>query len=175
MTVNSLGETATTRRLLPVFLGLLLATLAACGDSGDEPAENSQGFTAPSAHTSAGNQKLGKGLPRDDGSDMEAAMRGFIATREASQAQISNAQGDVIWDLEDYDFVQGEAPDSANPSLWRLTRCCMALGRVPTAQNCLQSRLGRSLCLPRASDALFGGRPTALEGSEAGSGRQPRL
>ena len=119
MTVNSPGETAITRRLVPVFLGLLLATLAACGDSGDEPAANSQGFTAPSQHTSAGNQKLGKRLPRDDGSDLEAAMRGFIATREASQAQISNSQGDVIWDLEDYDFVQGEAPDSANPSLWR--------------------------------------------------------
>ena len=119
MTVNSSGATAIASRLAQLFLGLLLATLAACGGSGDEPAENAQGFTAPSQHTAASNQQLGKSLPRDDGSDLEAAMRGFIATREAAQTQISNPEGEVIWDLEDYDFVQGEAPDSANPSLWR--------------------------------------------------------
>jgi len=119
MTVNSISAAAIAGRLAPVFLGLLLATLTACGNSGDEPDENAQGFTAPSQHTSASNQKLAKSLPRDDGSDLEAAMRGFVATREAPQTQIRNPQGDVIWNLEEYGFVQGTAPDSANPSLWR--------------------------------------------------------
>ena len=119
MTVNSIGEIEIGSRLGSVLLGLLLATLTACGNSDVESGENAQGFTAPSSYTSSSNQKLEKNLPQDDGSDLEAAMRGFIGTREDPQTQISNHQREVIWDLEEYAFVQEAAPDSANPSLWR--------------------------------------------------------
>ena len=105
--------------MAPVFLGLMLATLAACGNSGGEPGENGAGFTAPSSYTSSSNQELGENLPRDDGSDLEAAMRGFVATRESAQTQIKNYRGDIIWNLDEYGFVKEAAPDSANPSLWR--------------------------------------------------------
>jgi alkyl sulfatase BDS1-like metallo-beta-lactamase superfamily hydrolase len=105
--------------LSPTFITLLCAALAACGNSDNVPGENTQGFTAPSSYTSLGNRKLASNLPRDDGSDLEAAMRGFIATHEPPQDQVRNQRGEIIWNLNEYDFVKGEAPDSTNPSLWR--------------------------------------------------------
>lgn len=102
-----------------VLAGLLFTLLNSCGKSAQEPGANSEGFTAPSSSTLSSNQELAKGLPQDDGRDQEAAMRGFIATREGTQAQISNSQGDLVWDLAEYNFLQGASPDSANPSLWR--------------------------------------------------------
>jgi alkyl sulfatase BDS1-like metallo-beta-lactamase superfamily hydrolase len=119
MTLDSVGEVAIGRWWTTVFIGILSAALAACGNSDNEPGDDSQGFSAPSSHTSSSNQKLAKSLPRDDGSDLEAAMRGFIATREDSQAQISNHRGEVVWNLDEYQFLEEEAPYSTNPSLWR--------------------------------------------------------
>ncbi len=33
--------------------------------------------------------------------------------------RVENASGKTIWNMSDYDFIQGEAPASVNPSLWR--------------------------------------------------------
>jgi alkyl sulfatase BDS1-like metallo-beta-lactamase superfamily hydrolase len=119
MTDNSDGKIVVSRWRVPGLLGLMLATLTACGNSGGEAGENAQGLSAPSSYTSAANQKLAKSLPKDDGSDLEAAKRGFIASRDDSLAAITNLQGEVVWNLDEYSFIEGEAPDSTNPSLWR--------------------------------------------------------
>lgn len=56
-------------------------------------------------------------LPFYDERDLAAAERGFIGTLD--EPAIRNAAGDVIWDASTYDFLQGDAPDTVNPSLWR--------------------------------------------------------
>ena len=56
-------------------------------------------------------------LPADDGTDLAFATRGFIATR--ADPLIRNAEGKPVWNLEAYRFVEGPAPDTVNPSLWR--------------------------------------------------------
>ena len=56
-------------------------------------------------------------LPFGDESDFERAARGFIAGPDA--LVIRGDDGHVVWDMTVYDFIQGEAPDSVNPSLWR--------------------------------------------------------
>lgn len=63
------------------------------------------------------NQALLNSLPFSDTQDFEDAERGFLGKRAPNA--ITNADGAVIWDNDTYDFLRGDAPDTANPSLWR--------------------------------------------------------
>jgi len=57
-------------------------------------------------------------LPQDE-EDLDFASRGFIAT--ADDPLITNSEGEPVWNLNAYEFVKGDAPDTVNPSLWRHT------------------------------------------------------
>ena len=70
-----------------------------------------------SAATVAAQKAAAAALPAEDGRDTDFAQRGFIATR--SDPVIRNAQGKPVWNLAAYDFVNGAAPATVNPSLWR--------------------------------------------------------
>ncbi len=59
-------------------------------------------------------------LPVDDGQDFTDARRGFIDT--LPDATILGARGTPVWTLEPYDFLDGDCPDTVNPSLWRQAR-----------------------------------------------------
>ena len=56
-------------------------------------------------------------LPFADQTDFENARRGLIATLDADQ--ITAPDGTPIYDMAQFDFLKGDAPDTANPSLWR--------------------------------------------------------
>ena len=57
-------------------------------------------------------------FPMHDRQDFDDASRGFVGRSE--QRQITADDGRVVWDLDAYDFLRGaDAPDTANPSLWR--------------------------------------------------------
>ncbi len=56
-------------------------------------------------------------LPFDDTQDFEDARRGFIGRLDP--CVIRAADGRVVWDLDSYRFLEGPAPFTANPSLWR--------------------------------------------------------
>ena len=77
-------------------------------------------------------------LPADDGRDAEFAQSGFIAT--LTDPIIRNAQGKVVWDLNAYDFVNGGAPDSVNPSLWRHASVLRKHGLFKVTENVWQVR-----------------------------------
>lgn len=51
-----------------------------------------------------------------DQSAFEDARRGFIA---APSGTVTDAEGKVLWDHEAFAFVDGDAPDTVNPSFWR--------------------------------------------------------
>ncbi|KAF6811291.1 hydrolase [Colletotrichum plurivorum] len=53
----------------------------------------------------------------DDKRDFVDADRGFIAALEPGV--IKNGKGDVVWNINDFKFLQGECPDTAHPFLWR--------------------------------------------------------
>jgi alkyl sulfatase BDS1-like metallo-beta-lactamase superfamily hydrolase len=78
------------------------------------------GNTAPSAETAALNAAVSERLPLDDPQDFEDATRGLIASNPA--LRVVNEEGDAIWDMPSYGFVDGDAPASVNPSLWRQAR-----------------------------------------------------
>ncbi|WP_430417426.1 alkyl/aryl-sulfatase [Parasphingorhabdus sp.] len=67
--------------------------------------------------TKVANAEVAARLPIADQTDFENANRGFLARIE--EDQILNADGSVAWDVNQFDFLKGEAPDTVNPSLWR--------------------------------------------------------
>lgn len=59
-------------------------------------------------------------LPFDDTRDFEDADRGFIAALDP--CVIKAADGRVVWDNDVYAFLDGDAPTTVHPSLWRQSR-----------------------------------------------------
>ena len=62
-------------------------------------------------------QAAAEHLPMTDTQDFTDADYGFIA--RSVQRQVKAADGRVVWELDGYGFLDGPAPDTANPSLWR--------------------------------------------------------
>ena len=56
-------------------------------------------------------------LDYTDQTDFDDVERGFVGTLD--DPVITAADGHVVWDCSKYDFIAGDAPDTANPSLWR--------------------------------------------------------
>ncbi|WP_237162487.1 alkyl/aryl-sulfatase [Shewanella halifaxensis] len=96
------------------------------------------GFTPASEHTIAANQALRSRLPFDDVQDFEDAKRGFIASMP--ELKVVDDTGKVIWDRTAYDFIEGEAPASVNPSLWRQASLNNVDGLFEVTQGVYQLR-----------------------------------
>jgi alkyl sulfatase BDS1-like metallo-beta-lactamase superfamily hydrolase len=77
-------------------------------------------------------------LPIDDGRDAAFADQGFIATR--SDPIIRAADGRPIWNLEAYGWMDGEAPATVNPSLWRHMKLLRKHGLYRVADDVWQVR-----------------------------------
>jgi alkyl sulfatase BDS1-like metallo-beta-lactamase superfamily hydrolase len=74
----------------------------------------------------------------DDRRDFEFAEHGFIATRD--DPKIMRGDGRVAFDLSSYEFLKGEAPESANPSLWRHAQILTRHGLFRVAERIYQVR-----------------------------------
>jgi linear primary-alkylsulfatase len=100
------------------------ALLAACSGSGGpkEPSAtgaDERGATAPSRVTEEAQAEVARSLPLDDPQDFEDAKRGLVA---ADPLLVPGPGGTPIWDTAAYGFIEGAAPSSVNPSLWRQAR-----------------------------------------------------
>jgi len=92
--------------------------LAACSEKTPrDPSAGAQGNTPATEVTARANARVARELDLADPADFDNARRGLIATPD--KLDIRMADGTSIWNMPAYDFVQGEAPDSVNPSLWR--------------------------------------------------------
>jgi alkyl sulfatase BDS1-like metallo-beta-lactamase superfamily hydrolase len=58
-------------------------------------------------------------LPFADTSDFDLVERGFLAPLPGT---VTTDDGRPVWDSHRFDFVDGDAPDTVNPSLWRQER-----------------------------------------------------
>ncbi len=74
----------------------------------------------------------------DDRRDFEFAQRGFIATRK--DPIIRRPDGRAAFDLSSYAFLEGEAPDTTNPSLWRQAQILTKHGLFKVAERIFQVR-----------------------------------
>jgi len=101
--------------LLLLTLGIMLAFMG-CQTQIQTEADT-QGHTPPTNITTKANTDVSGQLPLEDQQDFKEARKGFIA---ADPDLIVKAQdGTTIWNQPAYTFIQGSAPASVNPSLWR--------------------------------------------------------
>lgn len=86
----------------------------------------------------AQNAALLTALPFDDVRDFEDADRGFIAALEPGV--ITRPDGDVVWDADSYSFLEGAAPATVNPSLWRQSQLVARQGLYEVVEGIYQVR-----------------------------------
>ncbi len=131
--------TAMARRSLASTL-LLAALLAGCTEQAPPPAPGAddQGHSAPTAATISVNRAAAKDLAPDDMRDFEDARRGLIAS--VPELVVEGPGGAPIWDMPGYAFVEGEAPDSVNPGLWRQARLNNIHGLFEVSEGIYQLR-----------------------------------
>ena len=121
---------------MSVWLAALLAAalLAACSKPAQEtPLVGSDA----SAFVQQANAAVAKATDLSDAPSFADAKRGFIA---APKGQIRDAAGAVIWDFDAFSFIQGTAPPTVNPSLWRQAMLNNHVGLFKVSQGIWQVR-----------------------------------
>ena len=93
-----------------------------------------------SSQTQQANAAVLKQLPFSDKRDFEDAKRGFVGTDE--NLSIPDADGKrPVWNLTAYDFLKADkAPDTVNPSLWRIAQLNMNNGLFKVTDRVYQVR-----------------------------------
>lgn len=74
----------------------------------------------------------------EDRTDFEKADKGFMGS--LSQTKITDASGQVVWDLDAYAFLTAKCPDTANPSLWRQSQLTAKHGLYEVTDGLFQVR-----------------------------------
>ena len=114
---------------------LALAACALCAAAADATVPQPQ---PASNFTAAANRALGESLPLAAPQDFEDATRGLIATMP--EKVLKDAAGKQVWDSERFAFIQGAAPASVNPSLWRQETLNNAHGLFKVSEHIYQVR-----------------------------------
>ena len=68
--------------------------------------------------TRQNHQRYSAALPLDDQDDFERSNRGLLARADSLVIRSLNGEA-TVWDMDRFAFIDGEAPDTVNPSLWR--------------------------------------------------------
>ena len=130
-----------------IWLGAASLLLAACGDDGaankatnasDQIVIGDPPVGIATAATKSQNESVSERLPIADQSDFEDARRGFIAKIEADA--IRDDAGKPVWPIAQFDFLQTEAPDTVNPSLWRQSQLAAMHGLFEVTEGVWQVR-----------------------------------
>ena len=93
---------------------------------------------APSETTKAAHEKVLDRLPFENTEDFDLATRGRLAKPEA--LAIKDAEGRVVWDMTNLDYLDGKRPDTVNPSLWRQARLNAIHGLFEVTEGIYQVR-----------------------------------
>jgi alkyl sulfatase BDS1-like metallo-beta-lactamase superfamily hydrolase len=123
-----------TKNILLLSLLAVILFLSSC----DMPTENKASVSIASEFTIAANKTLADSLNLNDQQDFVDATRGLIAS--APNNIITNSLGQKLWDASAYDFIQGEAPDTVNPSLWRQAKLNNIRGLFKVGESIYQLR-----------------------------------
>ncbi len=105
------------KSIITALIIFILIPVAGCDRDTMNTGTDTTGHTAPTRITARKNMKLGRSLPLHDQTDFQHAQYGLIARDPG--LQIKKEDGETIWDQSAYAFMDGSAPASVNPSLWR--------------------------------------------------------
>ena len=117
------------RHLVLALLVGVSASAAMAQDMAPKPA---------SPATIAAQRAEAAALPTEDGRDVEFAYRGFVGTR--TDPLIKAKDGRPVWNLDAYAWMDGKAPDTVNPSLWRHQSILRKHGLFALAEGMWQVR-----------------------------------
>jgi alkyl sulfatase BDS1-like metallo-beta-lactamase superfamily hydrolase len=101
---------------MTVHAMLAALSASACGLAAAAPVQEPSQAGAPTPQTAQLNRAFGAALPLADQRDFDNARRGLMAVMPDV---VKDAKGGVVWDSGRSAFIQGAAPASVNPSLWR--------------------------------------------------------
>jgi alkyl sulfatase BDS1-like metallo-beta-lactamase superfamily hydrolase len=101
------------------------------------PTRRSDDMTPATDATRRANEELLARLPFGDTDDFDLAERGFLA---ALPDTVTTGDGRPVWDSRRFDFVDGDAPDTVNPSLWRQERLSGRAGLFEVTERIYQVR-----------------------------------
>ncbi|MGH8480919.1 MAG: alkyl/aryl-sulfatase, partial [Nevskiaceae bacterium] len=87
--------------------------------------------------TAEANARMAASLPLDDPGAFEDAARGFIARPDG---KVFSTEGAVLVDFDAFAFVDGAAPPTVNPSLWRHARLNANIGLFKVVDGIHQLR-----------------------------------
>ncbi|MCQ2560903.1 MAG: MBL fold metallo-hydrolase [Clostridia bacterium] len=106
-------------RMAALLLAAAVAVSAtACGAPAAPQGPQLNAETKPaSQYTIDANDQVYALLDFSDRTEFENAERGLIASPES--LEIRDANGKLVWSQDAYAFLENDAPDTANPSLWR--------------------------------------------------------
>ncbi|MGO2110936.1 MAG: alkyl/aryl-sulfatase [Pseudoclavibacter sp.] len=90
-----------------------------------------------SDHTRRMQADAAQELPWCDSDDFDLSLRGFVGTIDGP---VSDERGETVLDLPAYEFLDGDAPDSVHPSLWRLAKLNARHGLFEVAPGIHQVR-----------------------------------
>ena len=124
-------------RLIPLLIAAFL--VVACSQNGEaqSTADTGSSIKPASTATKAANDALLDYLPFDDRRDYENAERGFIASIDSGRIE---SEGKVVYDMRQFDFLSGEAPETVNPSLWRVSELNAKAGLFEVGDGIYQIR-----------------------------------
>ncbi|MCY1398129.1 hypothetical protein D9M71_131550 [compost metagenome] len=110
---------------------LIAASLAHPATAAEQPA-------VASSFTASQNAAVLQQLPSTDRTDYESVTRGLVAP---FKGQVKDANDKVIWDIDAYRFLdKDQAPDSVNPSLWRMAQLSAHAGLFKVGPRIYQVR-----------------------------------
>lgn len=124
------------RARVTIVFGLMLAGAAAHPGAADIRPAPPPG--SASEATRAANAAVAARLPIDDPSDLGDATRGRIA--QIAGGEIRDEAGNLVWSSAALDFLEGPAPATANPSLWRQSRLAAEHGLFEVVPGIWQVR-----------------------------------
>lgn len=107
---------------------------------GEEPASLDLDDTAKGAseYTIQKNEQVYALLDFEDEQELEFAQRGLIAAPDT--LEIKDETGKVVWSQQAYAFLEADAPDTANPSLWRNAQLNHIYGLFEVTEGIYQVR-----------------------------------
>jgi alkyl sulfatase BDS1-like metallo-beta-lactamase superfamily hydrolase len=110
-----------------------LALLAACSKAPTPIDPNS----AASEYTQAFHAQVAENTDLVDTANNADARKGLIAK---PTGKVLNDAGEVIWDYDEFNFIEGKAPGTVNPSLWRQASLNNQIGLYKVADRIYQLR-----------------------------------
>ena len=131
------------KKAVTLTTAALALTMAVCGSSTAIAASELTAESKPATqYTIDANQEVYALLDFEDTEEFENATKGLIASPDT--LDIYDENGKLVWSQTAYAFLDQDAPDTANPSLWRDTQLNHIYGLFEVTDGIYQVRDGNA-------------------------------